>query len=108
MAIGADSHFANRVQRFFKVIMPLLSPVIFFVTITGVITSFQAFDLVYNMTHGGPGHATTLIGFYIWRQAFDYLKMGYGAALANIVFIAILVLTLVQWVLRKRWVYSEE
>lgn len=105
---AAEIDGANRLQRFFKVIVPLLSPVIFFVTITGVISSFQAFDLVYNMTQGGPGHATTLIGFYIWRQAFDYLKMGYGAALANIVFIAILVLTLVQWVLRKRWVYSEE
>ncbi len=105
---SAEIDGANRLQRFFKVIVPLLSPVIFFVTITGVISSFQAFDLVYNMTQGGPGHATTLIGFYIWRQAFDYLKMGYGAALANIVFIAILVLTLVQWMLRKRWVYSEE
>lgn len=105
---AAEIDGANRLQRFLKVIIPLLSPVIFFVTITGVISSFQAFDLVYNMTQGGPGHATTLIGFYIWRQAFDYLKMGYGAALANIVFIAILVLTLVQWVLRKRWVYSEE
>lgn len=99
---------ANRFQRFFKIIVPLMTPVIFFVTITGVIGSFQSFDLVYNMTKGGPGHATTVIGFYIWRQAFDYLKMGYGAALAYIVFAAILVLTLVQWILRKRWVYSEE
>ncbi len=99
---------ANRVQQFFKIIIPLLSPVIFFVTITGVIGSFQSFDLVYNMTKGGPGHATTVIGYYLWKQAFDYLNMGYGAALAYIVFAAILVLTLVQWVLRKRWVYSEE
>lgn len=99
---------ANRVQQFSKVIVPLLTPVIFFVTITGIINSFQSFDLVYNMTKGGPGHATTVIGFYIWRQAFDYLKMGYGAALANIVFVAILVLTGVQWLLRKRWVFSEE
>jgi multiple sugar transport system permease protein len=82
--------------------------VIFFVTITGVIGSFQAFDLVYNMTKGGPGHATTVIGYYIWKQAFDYLHMGYGAALAYIVFLTILIFTLVQWVLRKRWVYSEE
>jgi multiple sugar transport system permease protein len=99
---------ANRLQQFFRITIPLLSPVIFFVTITGVIGSFQAFDLVYNMTKGGPGHTTTVIGFYIWKQAFDYLHMGYGAALAYIVFLAILVITLVQWVLRKRWVYSEE
>jgi multiple sugar transport system permease protein len=99
---------ANRVQQFFKVVVPLLSPVIFFVTITEVIKSFQAFDLVYNMTEGGPGHSTTVIGYYIWRQAFDYLHMGYGAALAYIVFIAILVLTAIQWILRKRWVYTED
>lgn len=99
---------ASKTQQFLKIVVPLLTPVIFFVTITGVINSFQSFDLVYNMTEGGPGHATTVIGFYIWRQAFDYLNMGYGAALANIVFVAILILTIVQWVLRKRWVYSEE
>lgn len=99
---------ANYIQQFFKITVPLISPVIFFVTITGVIGSFQSFDLVYNMTKGGPGHATTVIGYYIWKQAFDYLRMGYGAALAYIVFMTILVLTLIQWVLRKRWVYSEE
>jgi multiple sugar transport system permease protein len=99
---------ANRIQQFFKITIPLISPIIFFVTITGVIGSFQSFDLVYNMTKGGPGHATTVIGYYIWKQAFDYMHMGYGAALAYIVFIAILILTIIQWVLRKRWVYSEE
>jgi multiple sugar transport system permease protein len=99
---------ANRIQQFFKITVPLLSPVIFFVTITGVIGSFQSFDLVYNMTRGGPGHATTVIGYYIWKQAFDYMHMGYGAALAYIVFVVILVLTSIQWALRKHWVFSEE
>jgi len=99
---------ASRIQQFTRIIVPLISPVIFFVTITGVIGSFQSFDLVYNMTHGGPGYATTVIGYYIWQQAFNYMHMGYGSALAYIVFIAILILTLIQWVLRKRWVYSEE
>lgn len=99
---------ANRFQQFTQITVPLISPVIFFVTITGVIGSFQSFDLVYNMTHGGPGHATTLIGYYIWQQAFNYLHMGYGAALAYVLFIIILILTIIQWALRKRWVYSEE
>ncbi len=99
---------ANRFQQFTKITIPLISPVIFFVTITGVIGSFQSFDLVYNMTHGGPGHATTLIGYYIWQQAFNYLHMGYGAALAYVLFIIILILTIIQWALRKRWVYTEE
>jgi multiple sugar transport system permease protein len=99
---------ANRFQQFIMITIPMISPVIFFVTITSVIGSFQSFDLVYNMTHGGPGHATALIGYYIWKQAFDYMNMGYGAALAYIVFAVILVFTIIQWILRKRWVYSEE
>lgn len=99
---------ANRLQQFFHIIIPQISPVIFFVTITGVISSFQSFDLVYNMTKGGPGHSTSVIGYYIWKQAFDYLHMGYGASLAYMVFLAILILTIFQWVMRKRWVYSEE
>jgi multiple sugar transport system permease protein len=105
---AAEIDGANPIQRFFKITIPLLSPVIFFVVITGVIGSFQSFDLVYNMTQGGPGRATTIIGYYIWKQAFDYLHMGYGAALAYIVFIAILILTGIQWILRKRWVFVEE
>jgi multiple sugar transport system permease protein len=99
---------ANRFQQFIRITIPMISPVIFFVTITSIIGSFQSFDLVYNMTHGGPGHATTLIGYYIWKQAFDYLNMGYGAALAYVVFVVILVFTIIQWILRKRWVFSEE
>ena len=105
---AAEIDGASPFQQFTKIIVPLISPIIFFVTITGVIGSFQSFDLVYNMTRGGPGHATTVIGYYIWQQAFNYLRMGYGAALAYIVFVTIFALTLVQWVLRKRWVYSEE
>lgn len=99
---------ANRFKQFTKIVVPLISPVIFFVTITGLIGSFQSFDLVYNMTHGGPGHATTVIGYYIWQQAFNYMHMGYGSALAYVLFVVILVFTLIQWVLRKRWVYTEE
>jgi multiple sugar transport system permease protein len=59
------------------------------------------------MTKGGPGHATTLIGYYIWKQAFDYCTWAMGG-LANLVFFAIFILTIIQWILRKRWVYSEE
>jgi multiple sugar transport system permease protein len=105
---AAEIDGASAFQKFVKIIVPLISPVIFFVTITGVIGSFQAFDLVYNMTSGGPGHATSVIGYYIWQQAFNYLRMGYGSALAYIIFAVILFFTIIQWFLRKRWVYSEE
>jgi multiple sugar transport system permease protein len=99
---------AGEVQKFFSIIIPLISPAIFFTLITSLISSFQSFDLVYNMTNGGPARATYLVGYYIWEQAFKYLHMGYGAAISFVLFFAILILTIVQWVLRRRWVYGEE
>ncbi len=95
-------------RKFVSVVVPLVTPALFFVTITGIISSFQSFDLVYNMTQGGPGRATYLIGFLIWQQAFKYLHMGYGAALAFVLFALILAVTLVQWGVRRRWVFGEE
>jgi len=103
----ADIDGANGLQKFIYLTIPLISPSIFFTLITGVIDSFQSFDLVYNMTDGGPARSTYLIGYYIWRQAFDYLHMGYGAALAYILFFVILLITVVQWTVGKRWVFGE-
>jgi multiple sugar transport system permease protein len=98
---------ANEFHKFLNITVPLITPSIFFTTITGFIGSFQSFDLVYNMTQGGPARATYLIGFYIWEQAFEYLHMGYGAAIAFVLFFFILIFTLIQWVLRRKWVYGE-
>lgn len=99
---------ANEIQKFFHITIPLVSPSIFFTLVTSLISSFQSFDLVYNMTNGGPARATYLVGYYIWEQAFKYLHMGYGAAIAFVLFLAILILTLIQWSLRRRWVFGEE
>lgn len=99
---------AGELNKFFYIIVPLISPAIFFTTITGFVGSFQSFDLVYNMTRGGPARATYLIGYYIWEQAFRYLHMGYGAAIAFVLFFIILIFTLAQWSLRRKWVYGEE
>lgn len=99
---------ANERQKFLHIIIPLVSPAIFFSTLTGFVNSFQSFDLVYNMTQGGPARATYLVGYYIWEQAFKYLHMGYGAAIAFVLFFIILIFTLIQWLLRRRWVYGEE
>jgi multiple sugar transport system permease protein len=93
---------------FQHITLPLITPAIFFTTVTGLIGSFQSFDLVYNMTEGGPARSTSVISYYIWQQAFDYLHMGYGAALAYVLFLAILVVTLFQWRVRRRWVFGED
>lgn len=99
---------ANSFQKFVRVVVPLITPAIFFIAITSIIGSFQSFDLVYNMTQGGPARATYLIGYYLWEQAFNFLHMGYGAAVAFVLFFLILLVTLVQWTTRKRWVYGED
>lgn len=111
--IPEELHDAARIdgtnpwQKYLSIVIPLISPAIFFVTITSIINSFQSFDLVYNMTEGGPARATYLIGYYIWEQGFKYLNMGYGASLAFVLFFLILILTLVQWTTRRFWVYGE-
>jgi len=102
---------ANSVGIFKHVTLPMISPAILFTTMMGVIGSFQAFDLVYNMTfkhEGGPARSTSVIGFYIWQNAFRYSKMGYAAALAYALFIFIMILTLLQWRARRLWVFGEE
>lgn len=99
---------AGNWQLFRNITFPLITPAIFFTTITGFIGSFQGFDLVYNMTQGGPARATSVVGYYIWETAFKYSKMGYGSAMAYVLFGIILVITLVQWRVRRRWVFGEE
>ncbi len=100
---------ANSWKIFRYVTLPLITPAIFFTTMMGIIGSFQGFDLVYNMTpEGGPDHSTTVMGFYIWQNAFKYSRMGYGAALAYVLFLLIMAITLLQWRSRRKWVFGEE
>lgn len=102
---------ANSVGIFRHVTLPLISPSIFFTGVMGIIGSLQAFDLVYNMSmkhEGGPARSTSTVGFYIWQNAFKYSKMGYAAALSFALMVILLVLTVAQWQLRRKWVYGEE
>lgn len=98
---------ANVWQEFKNVTLPMLSPVLFFVLIISIINSFQILTDVLVMTQGGPGTSTFVFVYYIYQAAFQYLKMGYAAALAWILFAIILVLTLIQLWVSKRWVYYE-
>lgn len=98
---------ANSFQTFKNVTVPLLSPTIFFVVIITAISSFQVFDLIYLMTEGGPLDSTNVLVYAIYKNAFEYFNVGKASALAYILFVIILVLTLVQWNLRKKIVYNE-
>ena len=98
---------ANKLQTFTNITIPLLSPTIFFVVIITAISSFQVFDLIYLMTQGGPFDSTNVLVYDIYKNAFEYFKVGRASAIAYVLFAVILVLTLVQWSLRKRLVYNE-
>ncbi len=105
---AAEIDGANAFQTFKNVTIPLLSPTIFFVVIITAISSFQVFDLIYLMTEGGPFDSTNVLVYAIYKNAFEYFNVGKASAIAYVLFVVILVLTLIQWKLRKRLVYIEE
>ena len=75
--------------------------------VTDVIGSFQIFDAVYVMTQGGPGHATNVINFQIYQNAFQYFHMGAASAMAIVLFVIILIFTILQYLyFRRRVTYD--
>lgn len=98
---------ANPVQTFFRITLPLLSPTVFFVLVITTISSFQVFDLIYLMTQGGPMDSTNVLVYWIYKNAFEYFNTGEASAGAYILFLIILVLTVIQWTTRKKWVANE-
>lgn len=95
---------ANSFQVFRRITIPLLSPTIFFVMVTNIIGVFQIFNEPYFLTDGGPGISTTTVALKIYRTAFVEMNMGYGATIAFVVFIIILLITCGQFILQKKWV----
>lgn len=98
---------ATGLRRFRAVTLPMLSPVIFFNFIIAIILSFQVFTQAYVMTGGGPGDATRFYVLYLFNRAFDLYQMGYASAMAWLLLIIVLVLTLVVMAGSKRFVYYE-
>ena len=98
---------ARRGQQFFKITLPLLSPALFFALIIGIINTLQLFDPIFIMTDGGPADATRTLSYYIYARGFQSLRMGYAAALSWVLFAIILLFTLFQWILQKRWVFYQ-
>jgi len=92
---AAEMDGANAWQRFMHVTLPLLTPVIFFNVIMGLIGSLQTFAVPYILTNGGdgPGRSLLFLATYIYQSAFDYWNMGYASALALVLFVLILALT---------------
>ena len=94
-------------QLFRHITLPLMSPVILVCVILGFIASLQAFAQVWILTEGGPQYSTDVLGIYIYREAFENIRMGYGSAVSWSLFTVTLVITLVILASSKRWVYYE-
>jgi len=99
---------ANGFQQFFHITLPLISPTSFFLLVTGTISAIQVFDVPYVMTAGGPANATQMIVMYLYKTAFGLQRMGVAAAMGYVVFMLILLLTFVNFMFEKRWVFYEE
>lgn len=87
---------ANAWQRFYRVTLPLLRPVLFFVVVIETIASFQVFDIVYVMTGGGPARASYTLVYALYDQGFRSFDFGYASAIAVVIFLIVLTITLVQ------------
>jgi multiple sugar transport system permease protein len=98
---------ASAWRRFFTITIPMLSPYILFNLIIGVIATMQIFTEAYIMTAGGPVDSTLFYAYYLFKQGFQFFRMGYASALAWILFVAVLGLTLLQLWVSKRWVHYD-
>ena len=104
---AAEIDGAGRWRRFWQITIPLLSPTIFFNLVMGVIGSFQVFTQGFIMTGGGPNRATYFYVLYIYRNAFEFFQMGYASALAWVLFLIILTMTLMVVRSSSIWVFYE-
>jgi multiple sugar transport system permease protein len=93
--------------RFWRITLPLLTPVIFFNLVTGMIDTFKLFTQAYVMTEGGPRNQSLFFTYYLWQKAFQQFQMGYAAAMAVVIFFLIIVLTLLIFRSSKAWVFYE-
>lgn len=104
---AADIDGAGPWARFWRITLPLLTPVIFFNLVTGMIDTFKLFTQAYVMTQGGPRNQSLFFTFYLWRTAFQDFRMGYASAMAMVVFVIIVLLTLLVFRSSKAWVFYE-
>jgi multiple sugar transport system permease protein len=107
---AADLDGASSFQKFFHITLPMISPIIFFDVITSTIGSFQIFQEAYVMTEngdGGPGNSLLFYNLHMWNNAFEIFDMGYASAMAWLLFLIVMVLTVINLTLGKKWVHYE-
>ena len=91
-------------QTFWQITLPLLSPTTFFVLIIAIIDSFRNFAVIYTMTRGGPGIASTTLAYSVYQNAFVFYRMGYASAIAYVLLAIVGGITLANFYLKRHWV----
>lgn len=99
---------ANRIQQFFKITLPLLTPTIFFNLVMQMINGFLAFTQCYIITQGKPMNSTLFYTVYMYQQSFEFYKAGYGAALAWVMLVIIALFTALLFATKRFWVYEDK
>jgi multiple sugar transport system permease protein len=98
---------ASAFKQFRRITVPLISPTILLTAIITVVGSLQVFAQIAVLTQGGPGMSTTVLVYYLYQQAFQFHRFGYGATISILLFLIFAVLTVFQWQMRKRLVFYE-
>ncbi len=99
---------ATKGRQFLSITIPLISPVIFYNLVTQLVQAFQEFNGPYIITNGGPRNATTLISVIVYNTAFKDYKVGMSSAMAWVMFVIVMILTIVAFVSQKKWVYYSD
>jgi len=104
LAEAARIDGAGEIRVAWSIILPLLSPTLFFCVVVSVIASFRVFDQIYVMTGGGPGTATITLVFYLYQQGFAFFNTGAGASVSVLLLVGLMGVTWLQLRMARRWV----
>ena len=99
---------SGRIRIFFRITLPMITPIVLFNIIMQMINAFQEFSGPYLITKGGPMKSTYLYGLFIYDSAFSYLKMGYASALSWIMFIVIMIVTVIILGSSRYWAFYQD
>lgn len=107
---AAEMDGATSIQKFFKITIPMISPVLLYTLITNMISSFQVFTMIYVISGGlgGPNYSTMVYVLYLFKNAFQWTRFGYASAIAWILFLIISVLTVLMIKAISKKVYYVE
>ena len=94
-------------RSFRSITVPMISPTLLLTSIITVVGSLEVFAQIAVLTQGGPGISTTVLVYYLYEQAFQFHHLGYASTLSLLLFAIVLILTVVQWQMRKKWVFHE-